>query len=419
MEEISEPPVTGICLCTNLSAYISQYEGHTRFRRLLWIAQIEPNLRHEALSILIPMLKEGSNTAMYRQVYSELRSEAEAISPFDDNWCAETDKISASLLEALDQDLNKARSILANEQIRAAHTNLGDFYYQRGHMEEARKSYSKCRDYCNVSWHADEMSLNVFSVSADQDEYILFAQLRPGDGDGKGTSTAERLQVASAIAAMHRGANEYTAAARQFLELKKSHATALRNLVSATDIAVYGSILGLATLSRDELRASLVASHGFRYFLDGQPILIDFIRAFLSSSYQNCMKVIAILKDQYRFDIILKNRLEKLLALIVDRIILQFAEPYLSLSISSMSEVLGMSAIDTMKRLVVLIKSGKLSAKIDSVDQILRKVEVDPRQILLEKLERMTTTHVNNTRRSLFRLSLMQYDGELFPADSF
>jgi COP9 signalosome complex subunit 1 len=418
MDEIYEAVPSGICLCGSLSAYISQYEGYTRYRRLLRIAEIEPKLRREALSILIQNLKEGSNTTMYRQVYTEMRSDAEAISPFDENWCVETDKTSASLLEALDQDLNKARSILANEQIRAAHTNLGDFYYQRGHLEEARKSYSKCRDYCNVTWHADEMSLNVFCVSADQDEYILFAQLRSGDGDGKVVSTAEKLQVACAVAAMQRGPHDYPSAARQFLELRKSHAAALRSLVSPTDIAVYGTMLALVALNRDELRACLASSHGFRYFLDGQPVLLDFIRDFLSSNYRNCMKVIGILKEQYRYDIILRNRLEKLLDSIIDRIVLQFAEPYLSLSITSISEVLGIPVIDTIKKLVVLIKSGKLSARIDSVEQSLCKVETIPRQMLLEKLEHMTSTHVNNTRRSLFRISLMQYNGDLFSADS-
>jgi hypothetical protein len=45
-------------------------------------------------------------------------------------------------------------------------TDLGDFFYQRGELDQALKQYVRSRDYCHITRHNIEMCLNVIKVGS-------------------------------------------------------------------------------------------------------------------------------------------------------------------------------------------------------------------------------------------------------------
>lgn len=57
----------------DLSSYISNYSGHTKIKRLLFIAQQNENLRLKALKLAIDELKKGINTQLYKETYEKYK----------------------------------------------------------------------------------------------------------------------------------------------------------------------------------------------------------------------------------------------------------------------------------------------------------------------------------------------------------
>jgi len=93
------------------------------------------------------------------------------------------------------------------------------------------------------------------------------------DSENKGNSQPEplvksRLNCASGLAEL--AARRYASAARRFLAVTFD-AFHYPELVSAGNIAVYGAITALATLSRKELKETVLQSTNFKQFLELEP----------------------------------------------------------------------------------------------------------------------------------------------------
>jgi hypothetical protein len=62
-------PITPVhCTTLNLTQYITRYKGQTKLMRLNSIADKCPELRIEALRLLIDELKKGVNTTLYASI---------------------------------------------------------------------------------------------------------------------------------------------------------------------------------------------------------------------------------------------------------------------------------------------------------------------------------------------------------------
>lgn len=52
----------------DLEAYVSRYSGHTKMHRLDWLSQRCPSLAPECFKVALALLRQGNNTAMYREM---------------------------------------------------------------------------------------------------------------------------------------------------------------------------------------------------------------------------------------------------------------------------------------------------------------------------------------------------------------
>jgi COP9 signalosome complex subunit 1 len=59
----------------DLQKYISQYRGHTKIKRLLFIADNSQKHRAEAIELAIQELKNGINTNLYKEVVEKYGKE--------------------------------------------------------------------------------------------------------------------------------------------------------------------------------------------------------------------------------------------------------------------------------------------------------------------------------------------------------
>eukprot|EP01102_Stenamoeba_stenopodia_P022456 TRINITY_DN935_c0_g1_i3.p1 TRINITY_DN935_c0_g1~~TRINITY_DN935_c0_g1_i3.p1 ORF type:complete len:205 (+),score=58.54 TRINITY_DN935_c0_g1_i3:151-765(+) len=149
----------------NLKNYISNYSGHGKIRRLAFTADHAKELEAEALNMMATELKNTANVQLYKLITERL-----GIKP-DREWMDSTDKKANWALEKLEQELNTAKVNLAKENIRVAHNEIGDFYYQRGDLPSALKSYVRSRDYCTTPQHILAMYMNVIRVSLETEQW--------------------------------------------------------------------------------------------------------------------------------------------------------------------------------------------------------------------------------------------------------
>ena len=100
----------------DLEAYIGNYTGFTRLRRLHFIAQQDEHLRRDALRLAHDEIKRRSNTALY----TELTLINPELFPRDDAWVESVEKRAAQTLEKLEAELTTHKTSLVKENIRVS-----------------------------------------------------------------------------------------------------------------------------------------------------------------------------------------------------------------------------------------------------------------------------------------------------------
>jgi len=256
----------------DLDTYIANYSGHTRLKRLQFIANSDPALRSEALRLAVEQAKQGLNTSLYLDLCA-----AEGCPvPRDDAWVEATDKKASAMLDKLESDLGSHKTSLVKEAIRAGHNELGNFHRSRGDFAAALKCYVRTRDYCTTSKDTIQMCLNVIKVSIHMNNYTHVANYvnKAESVPGSGTTLADpvlaaQLRVAAGLTALD--AKRFLAAARKFVEVSVELGSSFSDVCSVADIALYGGLCALAAFDRAELSEKVVSNAAFRSMLELHP----------------------------------------------------------------------------------------------------------------------------------------------------
>lgn len=181
----------------DLEVYANSYVGLARLYRLIFVADVCPTMRLEALKMAINYVMTTYNVTMYQVLHKKLNdgyvssngagagngggeaagglpdiaaqpalsSQAQDLPVFDQNWVENKSKKAALKLEKLDSDLKNFKSSSIKESIRRGHDDLGDHYLSCGDLSNALKCYSRARDYCTSGKDVVNMCLNVIKVS--------------------------------------------------------------------------------------------------------------------------------------------------------------------------------------------------------------------------------------------------------------
>ena len=150
------------------------------------------------------------------------------------------------------------------------------------------------------------------------------------------------------------------------------------NVVSAEDIALYGALLGLASLDRDSLH-SLVIDGAFKARLELCPSMRDALHHYSLAEYGACISILkTIVQRDILLDIHLHSHVNTLMEMIRDRCIVQYFKPYSSVSLEKMGAVFGQTVDDMEKIVAKLITKGGVEgvslgteARINSIDKTL------------------------------------------------
>ncbi|XP_068834739.1 COP9 signalosome complex subunit 1 isoform X10 [Capricornis sumatraensis] len=414
----------------DLEQYAASYSGLMRIERLQFIADHCPPLRVEALKMALSFVQRTFNVDMYEEIHRklseaarsslrELQNAPDAIPesgveppPLDTAWVEATRKKALLKLEKLDTDLKNYKGNSIKESIRRGHDDLGDHYLDCGDLSNALKCYSRARDYCTSAKHVINMCLNVIKVSVYLQNwshvlsYVSKAESTPeiaeqrGERDTQTQAILTKLKCAAGLAEL--AARKYKQAAKCFLLASFDHCD-FPELLSASNVAVYGGLCALATFDRQELQRNVISSSSFKLFLELEPQVRDIIFKFYESKYASCLKMLDEMK---------------------------YFSPYVSADMRKMATAFNTTVAALEDELTQLILEGLINARIDSHSKILYARDVDQRSTTFEKSLLMGKEFQRRAKAMILRAAVLRNQihvksppregsqGELTPANS-
>jgi len=412
----------------DLKAYISRYEtqSETALQRLLFLAHHFHNeeggdgnntstITSNAFEMAVAQMKSTGNYRRYLEEYGAIEASpdnasttnaADHPSPeltgspsrsggggdhhhphakniiqhyieYDPNF-APISKIEAqNQLEILEGRLSTAQSHIMKESIRTALLALAEFHKKRGELREALRRVFRSREYCANGRQHTQVCLLLVELSADLREWssardsITRAE-HTVMGDMDDPLFHHKLRAMQGLAYLSEG--RYYDAAKSFTSVSPDLTNQVNSVISAEDIAMYGSLLGLATLDREMLH-SLVIDGTFKVRLELVPDMREALRHYSRAEYGQCLSILQhTLKRDLLVDIHLHSHVPILLDMVRDKCIEQYFQPYSSASLEKMGSVFGCT-LEEMEMIVVkLIGNGSLGegARVNVADLTLR-----------------------------------------------
>uniref|UniRef100_A0A8D0VD68 G protein pathway suppressor 1 n=1 Tax=Sus scrofa TaxID=9823 RepID=A0A8D0VD68_PIG len=410
----------------DLEQYAASYSGLMRIERLQFIADHCPPLRAEALKMALSFVQRTFNVDMYEEIHRklseatrELQNTPDAIPesgveppPLDTAWVEATRKKALLKLEKLDTDLKNYKGNSIKESIRRGHDDLGDHYLDCGDLSNALKCYSRARDYCTSAKHVINMCLNV---------------IKRGERDTQTQAILTKLKCAAGLAEL--AARKYKQAAKCFLLAAFDHCD-FPELLSPSNVAVYGGLCALATFDRQELQRNVISSSSFKLFLELEPQVRDIIFKFYESKYASCLKMLDEMKDNLLLDMYLAPHVRTLYTQIRNRALIQYFSPYVSADMRKMATAFNTTVAALEDELTQLILEGLINARIDSHSKILYARDVDQRSTTFEKSLLMGKEFQRRVKAMILRAAVLRNQihvksppregsqGELTPANS-
>uniref|UniRef100_A0A674EUT5 COP9 signalosome complex subunit 1 n=1 Tax=Salmo trutta TaxID=8032 RepID=A0A674EUT5_SALTR len=416
----------------DLEQYASSYSGLMRIERLQFIAEHCPQLRAEALKMALSFVHRTFNVDVYEEIHRKLTEATREVQvatdavveggavdppPLDTAWAESTRKKALLKLEKLDTDLKNYKGNSIKESIRRGHDDLGDHYLDCGDLSNALKCYSRARDYCTSAKHVINMCLNVIKVSVYLQNwshvlsYVSKAESTPeiaeqrGERDCQSQSVLTKLKCAAGLAEL--ASRKYKQAAKCFLLASFDHCD-FAELLSPSNVAVYGGMCALATFDRQELQKNVISSSSFKLFLELEPQVRDIIFKFYESKYASCLKMLDEIKDNLLLDMYLAPHVQTLYTLIRNRALIQYFSPYVSADMTKMSQSFNTTVLALEDELTQLILEGLINARIDSHSKILYARDVDQRSHTFEKSIHMGKEFQRRAKAMILRAAVLR-----------
>ena len=337
---------------------------------------------------------------------------------FDATFATTTDHTSQMHLQTLEARLSQAQSHLAKDAIRTAYLALAEHYRLRGDLRESLRKLLRSRDFCTHTRQSGAVCLLVVELGVDLRNFALVK-----DYVAKAEHTtdllhtdplfAAKLRAASGLALLAEG--RYAESARKFATVHSELTTQFATVLSAEDIALYGSLLGMASLDRSELQDLILDSATFKGRLELVPTMREALRHYVLAEYGPALSLLtARVRPLLELDLHLRPHAETLLRRIRDRCIARYFAPYSKVSLVTMAEGFAVTPSEMEGIVAGLVQTGKIrGAKINASEQTLvaepstryrRRRKVETRA----KMARLGRTFGDETESMILRLSCVE-----------
>ena len=290
---------------------------------------------------------------------------------------------------------------------------LGIHYHNIGDLGNALKSFHRMKDYTTAQGHVATMSFLIITINAEQRNWMAIgSQLsRVGNLNFKPEEAPKyQPKIQAAFGLQHMCQGEFREAANNFLRTDFALGDTYTELISSNDIAVYGGLCALASMSRAELQSKVLDNTNFRSFLELEPHIRRAINSFCASKYSQCLEVLESYRADYLLDIHLQNILPNLYNKIRTKSIVQYFQPFSRVTLENMEQMFG-TAIQNSQRsalrdeLIGMIRSGALNARIDMENNVLIAYQEDARGVMQQKLLDTVDKAIKDAQVKLVRMN--------------
>ncbi|KIW91955.1 uncharacterized protein Z519_06937 [Cladophialophora bantiana CBS 173.52] len=417
----------------DLAAYISNYRGRTVFRRLHLIASCSTVLAEEAARMALLEAKKGSDVRNYVEAVALLQRVSKSKNLdnlLDPVWASQQEKKNNAETARLENELKGYKNNLIKESIRMGNEDLGTHYYTIGDLNNAVKAYSRMRDYCTTTAHITSTAFRIIAVAIEQRNWLAVQsqvlkvkniQLKPED------MARNQPKIQAALGLQQMSNFEYREAATSFLNTDPSLGESYSDVLTSNDVAVYGGLCALASMSRSDLQTKVLENSNFRNFLELEPHIRRAISFFCASKYSQCLEILESYRADYLLDIYLQPLVSDIYKKIRTKSIIQYFQPFSKVTLDSMERMFGIAAMpnkaagsatagqDFLNEIVSLIQDGRLGARIDMEHGVLEAVEHNPRAEAQQAALAMVDSFVREARMKLIRLQVINAGLEVRP----
>lgn len=399
----------------NLEAYANNYTGHAKIDRLLFISKAPTgqDLELQALKLAVDELKNTDNTALYRDIINRISTRSGPEYSYDSAWVDDIDRRFIQKQETLDSELTVARSTLVKESIREGHARFGDLLYSRGEIVEAFRQYLRTRDYCTTPQQTVEMCINVVKCALEMKNYLhVNTYVQKAEAFPTGAIDPEalgKLRAAQGVAYLAQG--KYEPAAKSFTSLPADLGSSFANVLSAGDVATYGTLCALATMDRREVSLRVVNSGTFRDLLNQAPVEVrDAANDYFGSRYGTALMALERLRPVLMLDPYMADHVEALLSAVRAQAVTQYTRPFTTLDLVAMASAFHTDEASLEQELVTLIASKQISGRIDTHSKALLSHKEDARSATYRAAITAAEHYLRSTKTMLLRAGMMRFD---------
>lgn len=397
----------------DLDHYIQNYDGRTRFDRLLHIGKSSVPLCVDSLKAAIKEAKGGQDVRSYKEAWECIRiaapNDPDAIR--DEDWIDRTTRANKTETARLETELKGYKNNLIKESIRMGNEDLGKHFIKIGSLNEAAEAFGRMRHDVTTAKQIIDCGLHLVNVSLQRSDWTLvlsnvgkISGFQPADDDG--INVQPYVKVASGLALL--GLGSFNDAAKHFLGANLATSTkSLRDIASPHDVAIYGGLLALATMERSELQTRVLDNSGFKYALEHEPHIRKAVSLFVNGRYSNCLEILEAFRPDYLLDIHLCKHVPAIFARVRSKCIKQYFAPFSCVTLPNLEAAFARTGESLEDELVSMIRAGTLEARIDSKDKLLVAVQPDARLVMQKSALEVATKYEREAKERLRRMSLI------------
>ena len=404
------PPMASL-LDFDLHAYVAKYTGYTQVRRLLYIASKDPGLADAAYEKAASLLRVdgGCNTSDYCKVVQLSKTLT-----LDEAWVTTENERAHLLQNNLESELEGYKRNLIKESIRMANNDLANFFVARGDLKSALSYFLKNRGNCTTRKHVLDNCLHIIKLSLNMENFALVQsqatrghQVPSFEEDEGGRNERGKLDIALGLAYMSQ--KQYHVACASFLKVPASLGNAFSAVATVEDAIMYGTLCGLATCHRKNLKRLFIDNENTRKLMELVPLVRDMVTDFYTGDFSKSLATLDKLRTNFERDIYLGPHMNALYESIRNEALQQYFAAYLSVQLPLLAEALNCTVEDVTKRASTLIMKGKLQARIDSQQQILNARANNERRGMFAKAVSSGQSFLSEGHAILLRMNIAKH----------
>ncbi|KAJ1918894.1 hypothetical protein H4219_002344 [Mycoemilia scoparia] len=311
-----------------------------------------------------------------------------------DEWIENTSKAAKSRLDELEKELGNAKSSMVKESNRLAQLSIANYLISIGSFSEAFKSLMNSREFVTKEEHRIELYLGIIQVGLFSTNFGFISSFFPHieknkDIIDKIPEAMCSIQIAGGLSKLDEG--QYSQAATFFSGVTFSPNFDIHGIVSSRDVAIYGTMCGLAGYTRQQLRDNMLNNTDFKQFMQMEPWTLEFLENFYYARYSAFLKLLNKVQPYCLTDIYLANHTDALISEIRTRVLLFYTQIYSQVDINEMNRQLQWASDPELleKDLIKLIQGGLIHGKVDSYSMVLHIYPPQLREEAIEKIEAM------------------------------